>query len=102
MKNYQIELAARNQGLIYREGDRAFHFDLARNGRTWLVQLPSTGAQFESVDLSEADLATLVPRIQKFLSRIWWFGIWPMSYEVVFRDEEKFNPSFEQSALGIR
>jgi hypothetical protein len=102
MKSYQIRRAARNQGLSYREGDQALHFDLAREGRTWLVQLPPTGAQYGRVNLSETDIATVAPRIQKFLSRVWWFGIWPVSYEVVFRGNETFNPSFQRSALGAR
>lgn len=75
MKSYQIRLAVRNQGLSYREGGCAYHFDLGREGRTWLVQLPPTDAQYESVNLSEEDIATLAPRIQKFLSRTWWFGV---------------------------
>ena len=102
MNGYQIRLEARNQGLSYSEGDRTLHFDVAREGRSWLVQIPPTDARFERVQLSKTDIENVAPRIQEFLSRVWWFGIWPMNYQVVFRGDETFNPSFQRSAFGDR
>lgn len=88
MSGYEIRLEARNQGLRYLEGARELHFDLARTGRTWVVQLPPTDARFERVHLSATDMEDLAPRIQQFLSRVWWFGVWPVAYEVVFRGDD--------------
>lgn len=87
MQSYKIQLEARNQGLSYREGERSYHFGLARDGKTWFVQFPPTDGQFNVVNLSETDIAVLTSRIQKFLSRIWWLGIWPVSYRVAFCDD---------------
>lgn len=27
-----------------------------------------------------------LPKITEFLSRIWWFGMWPCRYEVTFNE----------------
>jgi len=87
MSGHQVRLEARNQGLSYCEDGRLLRFDLSRQGRTWLVQLPPTGDQFKPVVLSEREVAAVLPRIEKFLSRIWWFGVWPVRYKVVFSEE---------------
>jgi hypothetical protein len=102
MSDYQVKLDARNQGLSYRDGSRVYRFNLERAGDTWTVQLPSTGAQFESLVLSDLELATLVPRIERFLSRIWWFGTWPVRYKVLFGGGGTSNPSIQRIASGAR
>jgi hypothetical protein len=81
--------------LIYRESARVYRFDVAREGNTWLVSLPPTGARFEPVVLTDSELAIILPRIENLLSRAWWFGVWPVRYKVVFQ-----GPSTARDAVS--
>jgi hypothetical protein len=85
MRDYQISLQARNEGLIYQDASGIYRFNLSRQDRTWVVHLPPTkGSTFALHSLSQQEQDLLYPRIRQFLSRIWWFGIWPVNYEVKF------------------
>lgn len=66
-------------------GSNVFRFELARDRDTWLVSLPPTKEPYlNRVALSEVESASLLPSIEKYLSRIWWFGVWPVRYRVKF------------------
>ena len=85
MRDYRILLEARNEGLSYTDASGVYRFNLSRHGKTWLVHLPPTkGDASATHPLSVHEQERLFPRISKFLSRIWWLGIWPVNYEVDF------------------
>jgi len=85
MHDYQISLQARNEGLSYEDASGIYRFNLSRHGKTWVVHLPPTkGNSFALQSLSPQEQELLYSRIRKFLSRIWWLGIWPVKYEVRF------------------
>jgi len=85
MRDYQISLQARNEGLSYEDASGIYHFNLSRQGKTWIVQLPPTkGDTFTPHSISPQEQELLFPRIHQFLSRIWWLGMWPVNYEVKF------------------
>ncbi len=85
MRDYQILLQAKNEGLSYEDASGLYRFNLSRQGKSWVVHLPpSRGETFAPYSLSPQEQELLFPRIRQFLSRIWWFGIWPVNYEVKF------------------
>lgn len=85
INNYKISLQARNEGLLYEDASVVYHFDLSREGKAWTVHLPPTkGEAFTPHSLSPKEQELIYPRIRQYLSRIWWFGIWPVNYEVKF------------------
>jgi len=85
MSKPRIKLQARNEGLSYEDSSGLYRFKLSRRGKTWAVHLPPTkGERFEQCVLSNEERARLLPNIQSYLSRIWWFGIWPVNYSVTF------------------
>ena len=85
MWDYQILLQAKNEGLRYEDASGVYRFNLSRQGKTWVVHLPpSSGETFAPYSLSPQEQELLFPRIHRFLSRIWWLGIWPVNYEVKF------------------
>lgn len=89
MRDYRISLDGRNQGLSYSDASGVYRFNLSREGKTWLVHLPPTkGEAFAAHFLTPQEQALLFPRIRTFLSRIWWFGIWPVNYEVQFDGQQ--------------
>ena len=104
MTDYTISLAAKNEGLRYEDAADVYRFDLERQGKTWLVQLPpSKGTQYLPTTLTETEASTILPRVQTFLSRVKWLGIWPVSYQVSFVEQDKApNPSFQRTAFGGR
>jgi hypothetical protein len=80
-----VKLRARNQLLRYQDASGIFHFSVARSGKQWLVHLPpSFGRGSEPHPLSPGEADRVLPRIERFLSRIWWFGVWPVRYSVSF------------------
>jgi len=86
MRSHRIQFAARNEGLRYEDESGALRFDLSRSGRTWAVSVPpSAEPNFTTKALTAEERARIYPRISAFLSRVWWFGVWPASYKVEFR-----------------
>ena len=85
MRQYTVKLRARNQLLHYKDASGTFHFNASRSGKRWLVYLPpSFGKGSEPHSLSPAEADRVLPRIERFLSRIWWCGVWPIRYTVSF------------------
>ncbi len=85
MRDYRVTIEAKNQGVRYEDDSGIYRFDLARDGKVWRVHLPPTrGERLEVVTLSSEQRRLILPRIQKLLSRIWWFGVWPIDYTVKF------------------
>jgi len=82
-----IRLEARNEGLSYEDSTGIYRFNVSRKGKTWLVHLPPTkGEHYERWPLSASERELLIPNITAYLSRIWWFGVWPCNYEVTFNE----------------
>jgi len=85
MRDYRVRFAAKNEGLRYEDPSGVYHFDLMRHEDTWVVVLPpSKEPGVASHFLSEDERGRILPRVSAFLSRIWWFGVWPSSYKVQF------------------
>jgi hypothetical protein len=90
MRSYQILLHAKNEGLSYEDASGIYHFDISLESKTWTVHLPpSKGMEFVRHDLSLQEQELLFPRIKKYLSRIWWLGVWPVDYTVTFHDSSR-------------
>jgi hypothetical protein len=85
MRDYGIQLDARNEGLRYVDEFGAYRFDLVRNGDVWAVAVPPTiEPELSPAELSPDGEARMLSRVSAFLSRIWWLGIWPKNYRVQF------------------
>ena len=88
--DFRIRLVAKNEGLEYEDPHGTYRFDLRREGKTWLVLLP--GAKVGGAvrhHLTDDEKKRILPRVEADLKRIWWFGIWPSSYNVRFREHEQ-------------
>lgn len=87
--DYTVRLVARNEGLDYVDDQGIYHFDVQLRGRQWTVRLPATkGLTFEVCEMTAQEQAKILPRVERYLSRIKWFGIFPMSYNVRVVEEE--------------
>ncbi len=85
MRDLKITLTARNEGIRYRDAGAVYHFNCCLDRKQWIVSLPpSKGEHYESHPLSPEEQSRIFPRITTFLSRIWWFGVWPVKYQVAF------------------
>ena len=97
----EVILMARNEGLEVRANGNIYWFDVCLDRGVWRVGLPprrlemfvSGGRDKVSPlhELSEAEAAVILPAIQRSLSRIYWFGLLPRSYEVSFERGVQFN-----------
>jgi len=88
MRDFQIRLASKNEGLDYEDATGVYHFNVRLSGKVWHVDpTPTKGDRFEPLLLSEAERWLLFDRIEEFLSRIWWLGVWPVRYQVKFAKE---------------
>jgi hypothetical protein len=85
MRDYRIRLAAQNEGLRYVDESGSYRFNLVRDGDVWKVTIPPTReSELLPAKLSADCEAQLLSRVSRFLSRIWWLGIWPRNYKVQF------------------
>ena len=85
MKKYSVRLQARKTLLRYQDPSGVFHFSTSLSGKHWSVYLPpSFGSSSKPHPLSATEVDRILPRIERFLSRIWWFGVWPIRYSVSF------------------
>lgn len=90
MKSYQILLQAKNEGLSYEDTTGIYHFDISLEGKTWTVHLPpSKGMKFVRHNLTLQEQELFLPRIKKYLARIWWLGVWPVNYSVTFEENSR-------------
>jgi hypothetical protein len=80
---YQVRLIERNEGLEYRDDHDIYWFDLALKDRTWTVLMPPSRGH-ASGSLTDLETRVILPRIAEYLARIWWFGVFPVSYSVRF------------------
>ena len=85
MKQYSVSLLARNELVRYQDSSLILHFSTKLSAKRWLVYLPpSRGRGAAPHALSPSESNRVLPRLERFLSRIWWFGVWPVSYSVSF------------------
>jgi hypothetical protein len=67
---YSVEIVARGEGLVYREGARTLNFDLYwnRDTRQWVFHAYAcSDSQFHPVQLSSEDRRQIVTRIADYL-----------------------------------
>jgi hypothetical protein len=82
-KNYKIRLAAKNEGIEYRDEDGVYRFDVVLRGNEWKLFVPgSKGENFNTYELSQVEADRILPRITLYLQRIKWFGLFGKSYSV--------------------
>ena len=90
MKSYKILLQAKNEGLSYEDASSIYHFDISLESKTWTIHLPpSKGMKFVRHYLSLQEQELLLPRLKKYLSRIWWLGVCPVNYTVAFDESSR-------------
>ena len=65
MNDYSVEIVARGEGIVYREGDRTLNFELSRSDRAHCIlhAYHCTDAQFHEVRLSPEEQHRVVSRI---------------------------------------
>jgi hypothetical protein len=86
---YSVSLVGRNEAVEYRDRFGQYHFDVSHEGKRWVILLPgSKGADHQPCELSPEEESRIIPRLKEHLSRIWWFGIVPRSYNVDVRRDE--------------
>jgi hypothetical protein len=84
-EKYRIRLASKNEGLEYEDDEGIYRFAVELSKGVWFVQLPpSKGSSYSTHVLTDEERQRLFPRIIKYLSRVWWFGLFPRSYDVRF------------------
>src|SRR5262245_37315926 len=85
---YRIRLVAKNEGLEYQDGFGEYRFNVSLDQKEWTVKLPpSKGESLAPHELSAEEQSRILPRITAYLSRIRWFGLFPVSYIVRFAQE---------------
>ena len=88
MRDFKVRLTSKNEGLCYLDAEGIYRFDCHLDGNRWIVSLPpSKGERYERHPLSPEEQRRIIPRIKTFLARVWWFGVWPVRYEVTFLDQ---------------
>ena len=84
---HRVRLAAKNEGIEYRDGSGVYRFDVQLEGRNWIVYLPgSKGEQFQKHDLTAAERDLILPRIVRYLARHNLLSILGRRYSVSFVD----------------
>ena len=106
----EVILTARNEGLEVRVSGDIYWFNVSLDHGVWRVGLPprkpemsdsrTRGTVSPFHELSEAEAAAILPAIRRFLSRIYWFGFFPRSYEVRFERDSQFN--LEEYLAGMQ
>ena len=88
-KDYTIKLVARNEGVEYRDRIDVYRFNVEMRDDRWIVRLPgSKGSRYVRHDLTSNEQRTILPRIEKFLRHVKWFGFIKQSRSVVFEAED--------------
>lgn len=84
--DYQVRLAARNEGIEYRDAQGVYRFNVILKGKEWTIFLPgSRGETYELYELSDEEEKRILPRIIHYLQSIKWFGLFRRSYSVTLR-----------------
>ena len=74
--SFSVKLIDRTEAVEYREDSNTYQFDLGKEGRTWIIYLPS------APDTAPGDADRILARITAYLRKRWWFGVFPMTYDV--------------------
>jgi hypothetical protein len=74
--SFYVRLIDRNEAVEYRDENGVHAFDLRKKGREWTIYLP------DSPDMTADRERQVIERTTKYLSRIWWFGVFPFRYTV--------------------
>ena len=77
-KEYSVTLTDRTEVVEYRDANNVYRVDLGKRGREWIVYLPP------SRDMPALDTEKILGRITTYLSKRWWFWIFPSTYTVRF------------------
>lgn len=97
-ERYTVRLAARNEGLEYRNEFDVYRFNLKLSQGRWIVYLPgSKGEQFVTHELTDQERNTILPRIEKYLTSRRYFGFIGRVYPVTFEQEGEVSPEIEES-----
>jgi hypothetical protein len=89
---YSVSLVDRNEVVEYRDSSGEYHFSVRKEGRRWLILLPgSRGAEYQGHELTPNEEGRIILRLEKYLCRIWWFGVFPRSYSVATAREEGWS-----------
>ena len=87
---FTISLVARNQGVEYVDDTGRYHFDVYLSKGVWTVCLPPTfGASFETVQLTDDQRRTILPRVIEYLQVVRWFGFFKKTYRVELMDRSE-------------
>jgi len=83
---YRVRLAPRNEGVEYADDHDVYRFNAQLVDGVWNVRLPPAKGRLS--EFTDAERRVVLPRIRNFLSRTWWFGVFPRSYGVNFVEDE--------------
>jgi hypothetical protein len=75
-KEFSVTLVDRTEVVEYREANKVYRFDVGKQGREWIVYLPP------SQDLPATYAKKVLGRITAYLTKRWWFWIFPCTYTV--------------------
>jgi hypothetical protein len=75
-KEFSVTLIDRTEVVEYRDANSVYRFDLGKQGREWIVYLPP------SPDMPSAEAEKILGRITAYLSKRWWFWLFPRTYTV--------------------
>lgn len=95
---YGVRLAARNEGLEYRDEFEVYRFNVARKKRRWIVYLPgSKGEHFMTHELSDEERVRILPRIEEYLKGRRYLGLIGPTCSVTFEREGPVSPAIAAS-----
>jgi len=80
---YKIRLTARNEGIMYVDDTGTYRFRVSLENREWVIRVPpSRGDAYKLINESDANLDRILPRVTQYLTKIYWFGLFPQKYTV--------------------
>ena len=83
----RLNMGPKNESVVYRRPGLECELmcNLGPDNRSWLVY-ESAKARVNGEDrpLSSSELAEIRAAVQKYLSRVWWLGVFPKRYNVEF------------------
>ena len=75
-RDHTISLVARQEGIEYRTASEVYRFDVLLHEGEWRLYLPgSRGEAFTPHELTEAEAAEILPRIEAYLRQDRLFGV---------------------------
>jgi hypothetical protein len=80
---------SRNEWVEFQDLDSYFCLSVSLNAKKkeWTIYVPGNGFADKSSPnrvrvMTAKELEYVLPKVTKFLSRIWWFWIFPVSYSI--------------------